>query len=68
MILGEWLEITLHDVYFFIDLPVLGVIGDTMSKLPRGVSMDVLFSRNCYASAYVHKSYILVCKIESLQT
>ena len=56
MIQGEWLEITLRDVHFLTGLPVLGMIGDTMSKLPRGVS------------AFVHKSYKLGCDIESLQT
>ena len=63
MILGEWLEITLHDVYFLTDLLVLGVIGDTTSKLPRGVLMDDIFYRNCYASENVHNSYILVSNI-----
>ena len=30
--------------------------------------MDGLCARKCYASAYMHTSYILVCEIESLET
>ena len=68
MIHGEWLEITLHDVYFLKGLPILGVIDDTTPKLPRGVSMDDLCDRHRYASAYVHTSYIPLYELESLET
>ena len=68
IIQGEGLDITLLDVYFFTGFPLLGMIGETSPNLPRGVSMDDLCSRNCYASAYVHNSYILLCKTKSLET
>ena len=66
MIQGEKLEITHYDVYFLRGLLVLGVISDMTLKFLRGVSMYDLFSRNCYASTFVHNSYILVCNIASL--
>ena len=68
IIQGERLEITLRDVYLFTSLPLLGIIDDISRKLPRGVLMDDLCARNCYATAYVYAPYILVCDIESLET
>ena len=55
-------------MYFFTGLTLLGVIGDITLKLSRGVLMDDLCAKHCYASAYVHSSYILVCDIESLES
>ena len=49
-------------------LPLLGVIGDNSSNLLSRVLMDDLCAKNCYDSTYVHKSYILVCDMESLES
>ena len=49
-------------------LLMLGVIGDTPPKLSHGENLDDICERHCYASTYVHESYILVCKIEILLT
>ena len=62
------MEITLRDVYFWTSLHVLGLISETMPKIPSGVSMHDLYDKNFYSWSYVHKSYILVCDIESLVT
>ena len=66
IIYGEWIEITLLDVYFLTGFPMLGVSSDTTSKLTHGVSLDDLCDRNSYASSSMHTLYILVCDIESL--
>ena len=65
---GQHIEITLEDVYFITGLPILGVVGDLVLVLSLGETLEDLCDRHCYAMAYVHGSYILMCDIEELST
>ena len=65
---GQWIEITLADVYFLIGLPMLGVVGDLAPVLSHGETLEELCDRHYYATAYVHGSHILTCDIEDLST
>ena len=58
----------LVDVYFLTGLPMLGVVGDLAPVLSQGETLEELCDRHCYATAYVHGSYILMCDIEDLST
>ena len=68
IIQGKHLAITLQDIYFLIGLLMLGVFGDMTPKLSHGETLDDLYDRHCYATTYVHESYILICDIETLLT
>ena len=65
---GQHIEITLEEVYFIAGLPILGLVGDLVPKLSRGETLEELCDRHCYATAYVHDSYVLMCDIEELST
>ena len=65
---GQCIEITLEDVYFITGLPILGVVGDLAPVLSQGETLEDLCEQNCYATAYVCGSYILMCDIEELST
>ena len=65
---GQRIEIMLEDVYFITGLPILGVVGDLAPILSRGETLEDLCDRHCYATAYVHDSYILMCDIKDLST
>ena len=56
----------LADVYFITGLPMLGVVGDLVPVLSQGDTLEELCNRHCYATTYVHGSYILMCDIEDL--
>ena len=65
---GQRIEITLEDVYFLAELPMLGVVGDLEPMLSQRETLEELSDRHCYATAYVRGSYILMCDIEDLST
>ena len=65
---GQRIEIMLEDVYFITRLPILGLVGDLVPVLSRGETLEDLCDWDCYAMAYVHDSYILMCDIEELST
>ena len=46
----------------------MGVVGDLAPVLSRGETLEDLCERYCYATMYVHGSYILMCDIEELST
>ena len=56
------------DVYFLTGLPMLGLVGDLAPVLSRGETLEELCDRQCYTTAYVHGSHILMCDIEELST
>ena len=56
------------DVYFLTGLPTLGVVGDLAPMLSWEETLQELCDRHCYAMAYVHGSYIMMCDIEDLPT
>ena len=47
---------------------MLGVVGDLAPVLSRGETLEELCDQHCYATMYVHGSYILMCDIEDLST
>ena len=68
MIQGQHIEITLLDVYFLTQLPMLGFIGDLVPLLSCGETLEEFCDRNFYATVYVRGSHILACDIEDLST
>ena len=65
---GQWIEITLEDVYFLTRLPMLGIVGDLAPVLSQGETLEELCDRHCYATVYVRGSHILMCDIKDLLT
>ena len=65
---GHRIKITLEDVYFITGLPILGVVGDLAPVLSQGETLEDLCEQNCYTTAYVCGSYILMCDIEEFST
>ena len=55
-------------MYFITGLPILGVVGDLALVLSRGETLEDLYERHCYATTYVHGSYMLMCDIKELST
>ena len=43
---GEWVKLSLHDVYFMIGLPQLGVICETQPLHPRDVDMEDILAHH----------------------
>ena len=68
MIHGQHVEITLLDVYFLTEIPMLGVVGDLVPVLSRGETLEELCDRHCYLITYVRGSHILMCDIEDFLT
>ena len=68
IIQGQHVEITMWDVYFLFGLLILGVVGDLVPNLSRGETLEELYERHCYGTAYVHGSHILFCDIEDPST
>ena len=63
---GQWIEITLMDVYFLTGLHMLGVVGDLVPVVSQGETLEELCDRHYYATTYVCGSHILTCDIENL--
>ena len=55
-------------MYFFTELPVLGVVGDLVPVLSRGEMLEEICDMHYYATTYVHGTHILTCDIEDLST